>query len=108
MDILELVKAAFALFAIVDPVGVIPIFLLATHGYTLAQSRAAARIRHPNVVPTLDVVAMSGEVFIVMEYVPGDSLGALWRAHKVQLQTIPIAYSEPKISLLYRANHEGR
>jgi len=44
MDILALVKSAFALFAIVDPVGVIPIFLLATQGYTLTQSRAAARI----------------------------------------------------------------
>jgi len=36
MDILELAKAALALFAIVDPVGVIPMFLLATQGYTLA------------------------------------------------------------------------
>jgi multiple antibiotic resistance protein len=37
MDISELVKAALALFAIVDPVGVIPIFLLATHGFSSAQ-----------------------------------------------------------------------
>ena len=34
MDPLVLAKSAFALFAIVDPVGVIPIFLLATRGYT--------------------------------------------------------------------------
>jgi serine/threonine protein kinase len=59
----------------------------------LDEARLAARIRHPNVVPTLDVVAMSGEVFIVMEYVSGESLGALWRSHKAHGQRIPIAYS---------------
>jgi eukaryotic-like serine/threonine-protein kinase len=59
----------------------------------LDEARLAARIRHPNVVPTIDVVAMAGEVFIVMEYVSGESLGALWRSHKAQGQRIPIAYS---------------
>ena len=44
MDVLVLAQSAFALFAIVDPVGVIPLFLLATRGYSLAQSRAAARL----------------------------------------------------------------
>ena len=44
MDFFELSKSAFALFAIVDPIGVIPIFLMATQGYTLAQSHQAARI----------------------------------------------------------------
>jgi serine/threonine-protein kinase len=36
-----------------------------------------ARIRHPNVVPTIDVVATEGEVFVVMEYVHGESLARL-------------------------------
>ena len=35
----------------------------------LDEARLAARIRHPNVVPTLDVVATDGELFLVMEYV---------------------------------------
>jgi len=47
----------------------------------LDEARLAARIRHPNVVPTLDVVATGGEVFIVLEYVSGESLARLWRAH---------------------------
>src|SRR5215831_6384074 len=34
----------------------------------LDEARLAARIRHPNVVPTLDVVATKGEIFLVMEY----------------------------------------
>src|SRR5947207_12148120 len=40
----------------------------------LDEARIAARIRHPNVVPTLDVVATSGELFLVMEYIQGESL----------------------------------
>jgi serine/threonine-protein kinase len=46
----------------------------------LDEARLAARIRHPNVVPTLDVVAMEGEIFLVMEYVQGESLGKLRKA----------------------------
>jgi len=46
----------------------------------LDEARVAARIRHPNVVPTLDVVATDGEVFLVMEYVQGESLSKLLRA----------------------------
>jgi len=45
----------------------------------LDEARLAARIRHPNVVPTLDVVALSGELFLVMEYVQGESLARLIR-----------------------------
>src|SRR5437868_12518573 len=40
----------------------------------LDEARLVSRIRHPNVVPTLDVVAKGGELFIVMEYVAGESL----------------------------------
>src|SRR5215472_1827066 len=46
----------------------------------LDEARLAARIRHPNVVSTLDVVATEGELFVVMEYVPGESLARLLRA----------------------------
>ena len=45
----------------------------------LDEARLAARIRHPNVVPTLDVVATDGELFLVMEYVPGESFARLMR-----------------------------
>jgi eukaryotic-like serine/threonine-protein kinase len=46
----------------------------------LDEARLAARIRHPNVVPTLDVVAIAREIFLVMDYVHGQSLAKLWRA----------------------------
>jgi serine/threonine-protein kinase len=45
----------------------------------LDEARLAARIAHPNVVPTLDVVNVKNEVFIVMEYVRGVSLSHLAR-----------------------------
>jgi serine/threonine-protein kinase len=43
----------------------------------LDEARLAARIRHPNVVSTLDIVATGGELFLVMEYVEGESLARL-------------------------------
>ena len=48
----------------------------------LDEARIAARIRHPNVVPTLDVVASEGELFLVMDYVEGESLARLVRASR--------------------------
>src|ERR1700758_1115170 len=46
----------------------------------LGEGRGAARTHHLNVVTTLDVVASNGELFVVMEYVHGESLSALIRA----------------------------
>ncbi len=45
----------------------------------LDEARLAARIQHPNVVPTLDVIPTDGELFIVMEYVRGEALSKLVR-----------------------------
>src|SRR5271167_3025854 len=50
----------------------------------LDEARLAARIQHPNVVSTLDVVALEGELFLVMEYVQGESLGKLVRAARAE------------------------
>jgi serine/threonine-protein kinase len=58
----------------------------------LDEARLAARIRHPNVVPTLDVVATQGELFLVMDYVQGESLSRLIRAARERQQRIPVRY----------------
>src|SRR3979411_897774 len=42
----------------------------------LDEARLAARVRHPNVVPTLDIVTANGQPFLVMEYVQGEAMGA--------------------------------
>jgi eukaryotic-like serine/threonine-protein kinase len=56
----------------------------------LDEARLAARIRHPNVVQTLDVVALDGELFLVMDYVQGESLVRLIRASVAAAQPFPL------------------
>jgi serine/threonine-protein kinase len=56
----------------------------------LDEARLAARIRHPNVVATVDIVASEGEPLLVMEYVDGESLSALLRAAHVGNEPAPI------------------
>jgi len=46
------------------------------------EAKLASRVRHPNVVPTLDIVTLDGEVFVVMEYVHGESLATLVQQSK--------------------------
>src|SRR6478609_7949777 len=45
----------------------------------LDEARVAARIRHPNVASTLDVVSTGQELVVVMEYVHGEALSRLMR-----------------------------
>ena len=59
----------------------------------LDEARICGRIRHPNVVPTLDVVTTDGEIFIVMEYVPGEAFSKLLRA--AQQHTAPTNAAMP-------------
>jgi serine/threonine-protein kinase len=68
----------------------------------LDEARLAAQIRHPNVVPTLDVVAEDGELLLVMEYIAGASLSELWDLEVAHNKRIP-----PKIaaSILAGALH---
>jgi serine/threonine-protein kinase len=48
----------------------------------LDEARLAARIQHPNVVATLDVVAMNEELFLVMDYVRGESFSRILRSSR--------------------------
>lgn len=52
------------------------------HDMFLDEARLSARIRHPNVVPTIDVVSERGHLLLVMEYVEGESLASLAKLHK--------------------------
>jgi serine/threonine protein kinase len=56
----------------------------------LDEARLAARVRHPNVIGTLDVVALSGELFLVMEYVLGESLFRLMKTARDSAKPIPL------------------
>ena len=56
----------------------------------LDEARMAANIRHPNVVPTLDVAEEGGQLFLIMEYIEGFSLHAMKRALKKQNGSVPL------------------
>jgi serine/threonine-protein kinase len=74
------------------------------------EARLAARIRHPNVVPTLDVVALEGELFLVMEFVQGETLARLIRrSTKANLRVAPRVASSVITGLLegLHAAHEA-
>jgi serine/threonine-protein kinase len=57
----------------------------------LDEARVAARVQHPNVVSTVDVVALEGELFLVLEYVHGESLAGLLRACRQRGERLPPA-----------------
>ena len=54
------------------------------------EARLAARIRHPNVVQSLDVLAEQGEVLLVMEYIHGDALSRINRVLRGRQERIPL------------------
>ena len=56
----------------------------------LDEARLAARIRHPNVVQTLDVVTLEGEIFIVLEYIAGEALSRLSRLSRARGELVPL------------------
>jgi eukaryotic-like serine/threonine-protein kinase len=53
------------------------------------EARLASRVRHPNVVPTLDVVAQKNELFLVLEYVHGETLSQLIKTVSARNEKIP-------------------
>jgi eukaryotic-like serine/threonine-protein kinase len=75
------------------------------------EARLAARIRHPNVVPILDVLVNEGEILIVMEYVHGESLAGLRRAGRKIDELTPLAVAGAIMSNVLQglsAAHEAR
>ncbi|MBI5533346.1 MAG: protein kinase [Deltaproteobacteria bacterium] len=64
----------------------------------LDEARLAARIRHPNVVPTLDVVATEGELFLVMDYVQGETLARLLHRASKSGTRIPLPVAAAIVS----------
>ncbi len=53
------------------------------------EARIVARIRHPNVVPMVDVVQGDQGLFLVMEYVHGESLSRLMRTARKLGEPVP-------------------
>jgi eukaryotic-like serine/threonine-protein kinase len=77
----------------------------------LDEARLASRIQHPNVVSTVDVVTTEGEVFLVMEYVAGESLAKLVRSALKKGMEIPPAVALSVLAGMLHglhATHEAR
>ncbi len=55
----------------------------------LDEARLAARVRHPNVVATIDVIETDDQICLVMEYVHGESLRRLARRVMQQGGRVP-------------------
>jgi hypothetical protein len=75
------------------------------------EARLAAHVRHPNVVPTLDVVVDEGALLLVMEYVAGASLAELQRASVKTRELVPLPITVTVMSgALYglHAAHEAK
>ena len=68
----------------------------------LDEARLAAGISHPNVVSTIDVVTADGEIFLVMDYIEGDSLSHLVRfTRKAKALVEPAIVSSVMSGALY-------
>jgi serine/threonine-protein kinase len=67
-----------------------------------------ARVQHPNVVSTLDVVADAGELFIVMDYVRGEALSSILRAARVPVPPGVAASMTGQVLAGLHAAHEAK
>jgi len=77
--------------------------------WLLDEARLASRIRHPNVVPILDVVEAGSDLYVVMEYVHGVSLAELLVKNRGQPIPVDIAVTLAEGILLgLHAAHEAR
>jgi serine/threonine-protein kinase len=54
------------------------------------EARLAARMRHPNIAATLDVVSIAGELVLVMEYIQGESVARLLRLAAQRKEAVPV------------------
>jgi serine/threonine protein kinase len=54
------------------------------------EARLAARIRHPNVVATLDVIQTATDLALVMDYVHGESVNHLVDAARIRSEKVPL------------------
>ena len=90
-------------------VGVCVTDTIRRHPAMLAQeARLVARIRHLNVVPTLDVLEVDGEVFIIMEFVKGVSFAKLLDLTYARDGLVPLAIVSSILAGALRGLHAAQ
>ena len=77
-------------------------------GRFVDEARIASRVRHTNVVQTLDVVASDGELLLVLDYVHGESLARLRRLASAAGEAIPPNLASGIVGAVLRVLHAAR
>src|SRR5262245_47429294 len=60
-------------------------------GMFLDEARLAALIRHPNVIDVYDLVSEGGELYLIMEYLEGETAAAVLKRLKADGRSLPPA-----------------
>mgnify|MGYP001130353133 CR=1 FL=1 len=71
------------------------------------EARLTARLRHPNIVPTLDIVAEDGHLLLVMEYVEGASLATILKSVNKAGARVPVPIACAIVHDLLLGLHEA-
>ncbi len=71
----------------------------------LDEARLSLRIRHPNVVSTIDAMSVPPDLLLVMEYVHGESLWRLSRAANAKGERVPVAVAAATVVDALRGLH---
>jgi serine/threonine-protein kinase len=71
----------------------------------LDEARLASKLRHPNIVPTLDFAIEDGELFLVMDYVHGESLARLTRLARERNEGVPLEIACSIVIAMLRGLH---
>lgn len=103
-SVTELGKAAISLFAIVDPIGSIPMFLSATHGWSEDKRRMAARIAALTVVSVLGITALLGEAILTFF---GISLASFSVGGGILLLLLAISMMQARYAPLRQTDEEA-
>jgi eukaryotic-like serine/threonine-protein kinase len=69
------------------------------------EARLASRIVHPNVVPVLDVARDEEKIFLVMDYIDGESFAAAIAASNAEKNNVPIAIVTAVVMDMLRGLH---
>jgi len=71
----------------------------------LQEARTAARLDHPSIVQVHDFGQHKGQLYIVMEFIPGDNLGQILRSLRAANQWIPLSETLPLLRQVCLALH---
>ncbi len=100
----ELGKTTISLFAIVDPIGSIPLFLSATHGWPAPRRNEAARIAALTVLGALGVTAFLGESILAFF---GISLASFSVAGGILLMVLALSMMQARYAPMRQTDEEA-